>query len=206
MNLVTNAVQAVGEMGSVEISVLEEHQEWADPPAHLSAELPAGDYAVLCVADDGAGIDVRTLERMYDPFYTTKEFGHGTGLGLSVVHGVVSSHHGGIAVDSELGVGSRFRIYLPLVDAATSRAAEAGEEPVAVSPRTAHILLVDDEEMLADALSRGLEQAGFLRDVVERTIAVVTEQGIGMPVQPPPAAQNQHVGKPVVVVIRMHGV
>ena len=98
---------------------------------------------------------------MYDPFYTTKEFGHGTGLGLSVVHGVVSSHHGGIAVDSELGVGSRFRIYLPLVDAATSRVAEAGEEPVAVSTRTAHILLVDDEQMVADVLSRGLEQAGF---------------------------------------------
>ena len=108
---------------------------------------PPGSYVRLTVSDTGSGMDEATLERVFDPYFTTKKQGEGTGLGLATVRGIVENHGGVIAVKSALNEGTTFDIYFPRVEAAFSSAltgwGETGSTSVA-----ARILLVDDEEML----------------------------------------------------------
>jgi signal transduction histidine kinase len=89
--------------------------------ASRTPDLREGRHARLEIADDGCGIDDATLERIFDPFFTTKPQGIGTGLGLSVVHGIVKSHDGALVVDSAPGRGTVFRIYIPAVETADTR-------------------------------------------------------------------------------------
>jgi len=112
MNLGTNAVHAIGSAeGAVnmrlERAVLDKE---LGTRAHT---LRPGTYARLVVEDNGSGMDEQTLERVFDPFFTTKPTGEGTGLGLSVVHGIVRSHEGGIVVRSAPGQGTELSVYLP---------------------------------------------------------------------------------------------
>ena len=120
----------------------------------LSADRP---YARLCVSDTGPGMDAELLTRIFDPFFTTKEPGRGTGLGLSVVHGIVLSYGGAGAAFSRPGAGTAFTIYLPLVDA------EPCGTPAAPSlcGGTGDVLLVDDDSNLADATAIALERRGY---------------------------------------------
>jgi PAS domain S-box-containing protein len=160
MNLVTNAAYAIGaRAGRIDISV---GSCPAPEKSSASDDVAPGPYACLTVRDDGAGMDRATLERIFDPFFTTKPAGQGTGLGLSVVHGIVRSHQGTIVVESEPGRGSTFRLYFP-----------AALEPVSAAPqapRTAppgagqRVLYVDDEEALVYLTARVLERMGY--DVV----------------------------------------
>jgi PAS domain S-box-containing protein len=115
-NLVYNAAQAIGDgIGAIAVEV-----------AAADGALAGGEAAVrLTVMDNGCGMDEPTRQRVFDPFYTTKSVGEGTGLGLSVVHGIVTAHGGAITVESALGLGSRFDIYLPIAGAA--RAVLEGE-------------------------------------------------------------------------------
>jgi signal transduction histidine kinase len=115
MNLCTNAYHAMSEeMGLLEVS-LKEVEIDADT-ARTHPNLHKGRYARITVSDTGHGMDKTTIERIFEPFFTTKGVGKGTGLGLSVVHGTILSHNGDIIVDSELGKGTTFNVYLPLVD------------------------------------------------------------------------------------------
>jgi len=120
MNLATNAAQAIGENdGEIEfdaIAVKVDHRGvWIGGGATAGRpDIPAGDYARLTVKDNGSGMDRATLERIFDPFFTTKPMEQGTGLGLAVVHGIVTNHNGCIVAESELGVGTKITIYLPL--------------------------------------------------------------------------------------------
>ena len=108
MNLGTNAAQAVGSgRGHIRIRV----EESSDG---LPVSAPPGRYLRLSVEDDGRGMDDETIRRIFDPFFTTKEIGHGTGLGLSVVHGIVEQHDGFITVHSRPGAGTTFQVYLPV--------------------------------------------------------------------------------------------
>ncbi len=108
MNLCSNSAQAMPSgKGSITVSL-----EAAD---QVPDRLPAGSYCRLVVEDDGTGIPVGIVERIFDPFFTTKEVGVGTGLGLSVVHGIVSAHKGAIELDTWPGEGTRFTIYLPVM-------------------------------------------------------------------------------------------
>jgi CheY-like chemotaxis protein len=130
-----------------------------EPFSAGTTELASGNYARLTVADTGSGMDAATVERIFDPFFTTKEVGQGTGLGLSVVHGIVRTHEGGIAVKSSPGQGTEFEIYFP-----ASRARAAGA-PRAVRDdmrgRGERILYVDDEESTVRATARVLERLGY---------------------------------------------
>ncbi len=112
-NLVSNAVDAIGgKNGTIKISLTPVKVD--DKLADTIDGLKAGTYAKLTVSDSGCGIDKDQLERIFDPFYTTKEVGQGTGLGLSMVQGTIARHKGGINVSSEAGKGTTFNIYLPL--------------------------------------------------------------------------------------------
>jgi len=112
MNLVTNAVHAMD--GNGELSIRLELTEVDETLASRHPELDQGRYALITIADNGHGMSEEELDRIFDPFYTTKSVGEGTGLGLSVVHGIISNHKGSVVASSSLGKGTVFKIYLPL--------------------------------------------------------------------------------------------
>jgi two-component system NtrC family sensor kinase len=112
LNLVMNALQAMGHPGGVQLTLARDH---ASAPAGVHTS--AAEYARLTVQDEGAGIDPEILPRVFEPFFTTKKVGEGTGLGLSVSYGIIREHGGWIDVDSRPGGGSRFSVYLPLAAA-----------------------------------------------------------------------------------------
>jgi PAS domain S-box-containing protein len=111
VNLITNAQQAIGDdLGTITIGV--------SPASRRSHRLSGGDFVRLRVADTGCGMDAETKDRVFEPFFTTKEVGEGTGLGLSVVHGIIADHGGQIEVSSGVGKGTEFIIFLPVAEAA----------------------------------------------------------------------------------------
>jgi CheY-like chemotaxis protein len=142
MNLCTNAYQAMHARGGVLEVSLSETLIGAAPPPDLKA-LPQGPCVRLRVRDSGPGIDPAIIHRIFDPYFSTKEKGKGTGLGLAVVHGIVKSHRGAIQVLSRLGEGATFDVYFPMVQTAAT-AAEAAPEEAVVGGRE-RILFVDDE-------------------------------------------------------------
>jgi PAS domain S-box-containing protein len=161
MNLTANAVQAIGAAGRLEVAV--DCEQWGEPRCVTTGTLPAGAYVRLAVSDNGVGIPARVMERIFDPFFTTKEIGVGTGLGLSLVHGIVSDLGGGIDVQSRPGQGTTMTVYVPQRG---EQLPPAPEEEPAQPGRGETVLLVDDEvalvrlgeEMLADL---GYEPVGF---------------------------------------------
>ncbi len=163
MNLCTNAVHAIGERaGMVEI----EAQGLDIGPENRDGfpDLDLGRYVRLSVKDSGQGIPSDIQERIFDPYFTTKEKGVGTGLGLAVVHGIVKKSNGTIRVESEIGKGSAFHVYLPQVDLSAAKPAEYPAIPRGGFER---ILFVDDEKMLVDVGEQILRRLGY--DVVSRT-------------------------------------
>ena len=116
------------------------------------------EYVLLEVTDTGTGMDEKTKERIIDPFFTTKEMGRGTGLGLASVYGIVKGHGGYINVDSEKGNGSTFRIYLPASEKALAKTADVVKR---VIPGKGTILFVDDEERVLSIGTKILEKLGF---------------------------------------------
>jgi PAS domain S-box-containing protein len=157
MNLCSNAVYAIGRSGTLQVVL-----EPVDVPAERAlahGTLAPGRYARLTVADTGRGMDAATLARIFEPFFTTKEAGRGTGLGLSLVYGIVTDSGGAIQVTSAPDCGSSFEIYLPQTEAPPV-AAEASDEPV---PRGGgeRVLLVDDEESLTVMTAEVLAQLGY---------------------------------------------
>ena len=157
MNLAANAAHAMGEKGGrfrVALSLV--HFDSFD--LNRPVELSPGRYLDLTVEDTGHGMGRTMIERIFDPYFTTKGPGEGTGLGLAVVHGIVKNHGGAIRVYSEPGKGTAFHMYLPKL--------ESGEllepDPAAAIPTgNERILLVDDEEALAKALKKMVENLGY---------------------------------------------
>jgi two-component system, cell cycle sensor histidine kinase and response regulator CckA len=157
LNLCANAAHAMRKTGGLlEVSLTEE--DTATPTCALV--LPPGPCLKLTVRDTGCGIDPSILDRIFDPFFTTKEVGEGTGMGLSVTHGIVKSHGGAITVTSEPGSGATFEIYLPrLIDPVLAQEVAEDVEPVPMGTGT--ILLVDDEWMLVDVGRKLLVKLGY---------------------------------------------
>ena len=158
VNLATNAAHAIGDRSGV-IEVKLEERTVQEQEVLLYSEVPAGQYTRLQVSDNGCGMDVATLQRIFDPFFSTKPTGKGTGLGLSVVHGIVTAHHGLMKVYSEAGKGTTFHVYFPAVrEAVTVERAPERDAPTGNGER---ILFVDDEGVLLFVGTMTLEQNGY---------------------------------------------
>lgn len=163
MNLCTNAQHAIGERtGLLEVEV--QNTEIGPAQKNELIELEIGSYVELSVTDSGQGIPPDIIKRIFDPYFTTKEKGVGTGLGLAVVHGIVRKYGGAIKVESELGKGTVFRVYLPKVEIAAPTMAEPPKLAMGGAER---ILFVDDEKMLVAIGEQALQRLGY--EVVCRT-------------------------------------
>jgi len=158
VNLGTNAAHALGVRGGDMQVALDAVTLSAEDAAGLSG-LHEGLHVRLTVTDTGSGIDQATLDRIFDPYFTTKPASQGTGLGLAVVHGIIVSHHGAITVRSTFGQGSAFTIYLPAAHGATEQAHLAADG--VPRGRGEHVLFIDDEPALVRLGIRVLERLGY---------------------------------------------
>ena len=158
LNLGTNAAHAIsGRNGQLTIRL-----ESIDVDEELAGRRPGLQlrrYARLSVADDGAGMSEQTLKRIYEPFFTTKAPGEGTGLGLAVIHGIVQEHEGLITVESELGKGTRFELYFP--EHSADLADEGQPAAKLLRGNGESVLFVDDEVVLCSSVARLLERLGY---------------------------------------------
>ena len=158
MNLCTNASYAMRETGGIlEIKYFSVDFESDDPT--MPPELNPGSYVVLMVSDTGHGISPEVMDRIFEPYFTTKKQEEGTGLGLAVVHGIVKEHGGAIAVSSVPGKGSTFRIFFPKWHETATEFRQATPAPLQKGMES--ILLVDDEPALLEIVRRMLEQLGY---------------------------------------------
>ncbi|MBI5556466.1 MAG: response regulator [Deltaproteobacteria bacterium] len=158
MNLCTNAFHAMEQTGGVlEVTLREEAMDNQHLP---QGPLAAERYACLTVKDSGHGMDGTTRERIFEPYFTTKKLGKGTGLGLALVHGIVKAHHGRIEVHSEKGQGALFKVCLPVVPAGVPGDRQDGSF-VALPRGTETILVVDDDESIMQLALKMLRRLGY---------------------------------------------
>jgi PAS domain S-box-containing protein len=159
INLGTNAAHAMGgRPGAIEVRI-DALDVDSGPLLH---DLRAGRFARICVSDDGHGMSEQTMQRIFEPFFTTKDVGEGTGLGLSVVHGIMRSHEGSITVRSEPGSGATFELYLPAAQGTAESDPRTQLAPVpAAAVRGGHVLYLDDDESLVFLVKRMLERQGY---------------------------------------------
>jgi two-component system, cell cycle sensor histidine kinase and response regulator CckA len=171
LNLATNARDAMPQGGPVHVAVRALTKSDAEA---LGSQLPAERQALIEVRDTGAGMTPEVQARIFEPFFTTKPRGHGTGLGLSTVHGIVGQSGGQVTVESAPSAGSCFRVFLPLAgDALVEPRATAASKPPGGTER---VLVVEDDTEVAALARRVLSQAGY--DV---TIAGNAEQAMATP-------------------------
>ena len=166
MNLCTNAAHAMREKGGVlKVSLSEMEIDTDDQDQH--PDLVPGQYLKLSVSDTGHGIDPSVMERIFEPFFTTKDRSEGTGMGLSVVHGIAKSCGGVVEVDTESGKGTTFHVFFPKTES---------EKPVQTEPASdlptgeEHVFLVDDEKTMVDSVKAMLKHLGY--KVTARTSSI----------------------------------
>lgn len=157
INLCTNAIHAMGEKGLLTVALKKEVLQAGSLPDHPNTI--TGHYLKLTVSDTGSGMTRDVIDKVFDPFYTTKPAGQGTGMGLSISHGIVNKHNGYFTVSSAPGQGSSFSIYLPIIESVQP---PAPEKICTDLPRgSERILLIDDEESLAHSVGDFLIEHGF---------------------------------------------
>lgn len=159
MNLCTNSYHAMRHEGGTLSVTLSEVGLSEGEITSRTLEIEPGNYLKLVVSDTGHGMEQETLAKVFDPFFTTKATGEGTGLGLSVVHGIVTSSKGHITVNSEVGSGTTVEILLPLADSQENLVAMQEED--SLPKGSEHILLVDDEESILDTTRMMLVNLGY---------------------------------------------
>ena len=157
MNLATNAYHAMEETGGGLKVTLKQVQ--LDTDQALLSKLVPGEYALLTVSDTGVGIEKDVMDKIFDPYFTTKEIGKGTGLGLSVVQGIVKSGNGDIRITSKPGKGTEIHVYLPILERQVNDMRTDRSQPI--QGGTENILLVDDEEVVVRIEQQMLERLGF---------------------------------------------
>lgn len=159
LNLCTNAAHAMEENGGT-LFIKLSSKRLSQDQARMHPDLHSGSYVLLEVADTGGGIPRHVIDRIFDPFFTTKPMGRGTGLGLSLVHGIIKSHHGSITAISQEGEGTTMSLLLPQ----KAQMGVAAQEPKKSAPmdgRGEHIMVVDDEEIIARSTGQTLEALGY---------------------------------------------
>jgi len=174
MNLCTNAFHAMAQGGTLSLRLQARQMKAGEAWGHHMVE--PGNYVELVVSDTGCGMSAEVLERIFDPFYTTKELGEGTGMGLSMVHGIVTDHNGFLHAESKVGVGSTFHIILPLtLEPAVEEVNPPGTSPLAPAMPQKQIMVVDDELKIRKLQERLLRQIGYevtlFKDAVEALAA-----------------------------------
>jgi signal transduction histidine kinase/CheY-like chemotaxis protein len=158
MNLCTNAYQAMQEKGgNLEIKLTEVDIGYEETIEKIGMQ--PGKHVQLSVTDEGCGMDRSVMDRIFEPYYTTKEQGKGTGLGLSVIHGIVKNHGGDITVSSTPGKGTTFKVYLPMIDEVDTGIQPEPDNGAATGNE--RILLVDDEEQIVAMEQKMLENLGY---------------------------------------------
>ena len=158
MNLCTNAVHAMGEKGGVlEVSLKEVIMKASELAA--DNELTPGPYLKLTIRDTGKGIAPEIIDRIFEPYFTTKELGRGTGLGLSVIHGIIKSHKGAIVCTSMPHQGTKFDVFFPMIESAKTKETVTEEKPIPGGSE--RILFIDDEPVIAETTGRLLHSRGY---------------------------------------------
>jgi nitrogen-specific signal transduction histidine kinase/ActR/RegA family two-component response regulator len=161
VNLVTNARDAMPKGGilSIETDIVEPGEAFEKQ----SAGAKSGKYVLVSVSDTGVGMDEKTRERIFEPFFTTKDLGRGTGLGLSMVYGIIKQHVGQILCYSEPGKGTTFKVYLPVLNSADEMATlkMSAAAPEVPAQGTETILVAEDDETLRSLTTTILEDAGY---------------------------------------------
>jgi two-component system, cell cycle sensor histidine kinase and response regulator CckA len=156
MNLIVNARDAMPNGGTLTVCA---QNLWIDESlARMNLEAQVGCYLAIAIADTGEGIPVEIRERIFDPFFTTKKPGSGTGLGLATAMGIVKNHDGFITVESTVGKGSQFKVYLPAIEGEETHSTQGQELPAG---RGELILIVDDEPMIRETVKTSLEEYNY---------------------------------------------
>ena len=158
MNLCVNARDAMPHGGKLRIEA--ESVEIDEHYARMYVDARPGKYVSIAVVDTGLGIPEQNLTKIFDPFFTTKEYGQGTGLGLSTVAGIVRSHSGFVSVYSEIGRGTRFKVYLPAIESAHSAPAKPSQRDLPVGAGEL-ILVIDDENAIREIAKETLSAFGY---------------------------------------------
>jgi len=159
MNLCTNAYHAMHDSGGTLTVELTDVEIIPQDQLLARSSIP-GDYIKLEIRDTGHGMDKKTLERIFDPYFTTKQLAKGTGLGLAVVDGIVKGHNGFIKTFSEIGCGSTFQVFLPVIKK-KSPLGSPEKKQTNLSKGTEHIMLVDDEKTILEVFKGILEKQGY---------------------------------------------
>jgi PAS domain S-box-containing protein len=163
MNLCTNAFHAMEQTGGT-LEIILEDRELFQENLRYQPEVQPGKFVSLSVGDTGLGIEADIREKIFDPYFTTKEVGKGTGMGLAIAHGIVASYGGFITCESEIGRGTVFQVFFPAIEEGLTPEVKPLE---GAPPGTERIFFIDDEEMLADLGKTMLERLGY--DVTVRT-------------------------------------
>lgn len=159
MNLAVNARDAMPAGGKL---IIEVHQVYLDNDyARTHIDVSPGHYVMLVVSDNGSGMDKEIQSHIFEPFFTTKEFGKGTGLGLATVYGIVKQSRGDVWVYSEVGRGTTFKIYLPLITESAEFNISSVIEEIVIPSGTETVLLVEDDEGLRPLLGEVLKEKGY---------------------------------------------
>lgn len=165
MNLCTNAHHAMRETGGVLTVKLYTEEVSADQA--LQYDLAEGHYLALAVVDTGHGMSVTTKERIFDPYFTTKKKGEGTGLGLSVIHGIMKAHDGAVIAQSEVGQGSTFTAFFPMTEDKEDKVPQPADSLPTGRER---ILFVDDEPVLVEIGGQMLQHLGYAAECVSDSV------------------------------------
>ncbi|WP_084813673.1 cache domain-containing protein [Desulfogranum japonicum] len=163
LNLCTNACQAIdGPNGRLQVKLSR-----LDLPENIlittpeRVELPGGSYVVLTVSDNGPGIEGNVIHKIFDPYFTTKDAGKGSGMGLAMVHGFVKSFNGVIEVESTVGIGSHFHVYFPYLDSDTQIGVQDKVQHLEKATGKERVLVVDDEREIVALTQKKLELLGY---------------------------------------------
>lgn len=168
MNLATNAMQAMKHnQGTITISISNMTFDKSNAAHSKELAIPYGEYVAISVEDDGKGMAPETIDKVFDPYFTTKTGGDGTGLGLSVVHGIVKRSHGGIQLESVIDKGTKITLYFPRKSPEKRKLSTDGAP---IQTGEGKVLFVDDEQMLVDLGKMMLEKIGYDAVAVKSSI------------------------------------